>query len=34
MRENGRRYVETTYRWPVIMERYGAFLEEFVRRRT
>jgi len=34
MRENGRRYVETTYRWPVIMERYGVFLEDFVRRRT
>jgi len=34
LRENGRRYVETTYRWPVIMERYGVFLEDFVRRRT
>jgi glycosyltransferase involved in cell wall biosynthesis len=33
MRQNGRRYVDTTYRWPVIMARYGAFLEEFVSRR-
>jgi glycosyltransferase involved in cell wall biosynthesis len=30
MRHNGLRYVEANYRWPVIMERYGAFLEEFV----
>jgi glycosyltransferase involved in cell wall biosynthesis len=34
MRQNGQRYVEANYRWPVIMERYGTFLEEFVRRRT
>jgi glycosyltransferase involved in cell wall biosynthesis len=34
MRRNGRRYVESTYRWPVIMERYGAFLDEFVARGT
>jgi glycosyltransferase involved in cell wall biosynthesis len=27
MRQNGLRYVEERYRWPVIMERYGAFLE-------
>jgi hypothetical protein len=30
MRQNGFRYVEATYRWPVIMDRYGAFLEDFV----
>ena len=30
MRQNGLRYVEANYRWPVIMERYGAFLEAFV----
>jgi glycosyltransferase involved in cell wall biosynthesis len=34
MRQNGFRYVDTTYRWPVIMERYGTFLEEFVARRA
>jgi glycosyltransferase involved in cell wall biosynthesis len=33
MRQNGIRYVEDTYRWPVIMDRYGSFLEEFVARR-
>jgi len=33
MRQNGLRYVEATYRWPVIMERYGAFLQDFVERR-
>jgi glycosyltransferase involved in cell wall biosynthesis len=33
MRQNGFRYVEAEYRWPVIMDRYGAFLEEFVGRR-
>jgi glycosyltransferase involved in cell wall biosynthesis len=33
MRQNGFRYVDATYRWPVIMARYGAFLEEFVDRR-
>jgi glycosyltransferase involved in cell wall biosynthesis len=35
MRQNGLRYVEANYRWPVIMDRYGTFLEEFAgRRRT
>jgi glycosyltransferase involved in cell wall biosynthesis len=29
MRRNGRRYVEANYRWPVILDRYCAFLEEF-----
>ncbi len=33
MRQNGFRYVERTYRWPVVLARYGAFLEEFVGRR-
>jgi glycosyltransferase involved in cell wall biosynthesis len=33
MRQNGFRYVEETYRWPVIMDRYGTFLDEFVARR-
>jgi glycosyltransferase involved in cell wall biosynthesis len=33
MRQNGFRYVESTYRWPVVMARYGAFLEAFVERR-
>ena len=33
MRQNGFRYVDATYRWPVIMDRYGTFLEEFVARR-
>jgi glycosyltransferase involved in cell wall biosynthesis len=32
MRQNGFRYVERTYRWPVVMARYGAFLEEFAAR--
>jgi glycosyltransferase involved in cell wall biosynthesis len=31
MVENGRRYVEANYRWPVILDRYTAFLEEFSR---
>ena len=30
MRRNGARYVEANYRWPVILDRYCAFLEEFV----
>jgi glycosyltransferase involved in cell wall biosynthesis len=34
MRQNGFRYVESTYRWPVVMARYGAFLEDFVERRA
>ncbi|HEY1831235.1 MAG TPA: glycosyltransferase family 4 protein [Acidimicrobiales bacterium] len=29
MVENGQRYVEENYRWPVILDRYTAFLEEF-----
>jgi glycosyltransferase involved in cell wall biosynthesis len=29
VRRNGRRYVEANYRWPVILDRYCAFLEEF-----
>ncbi len=29
MRDNGRRYVEANYRWPVILERYCGFLEAF-----
>jgi glycosyltransferase involved in cell wall biosynthesis len=33
MRHNGFRYVESAYRWPAVMERYGAFLEAFVARR-
>ena len=33
MRQNGQRYVESTYRWPAVMDRYGAFLEAFVARR-
>jgi glycosyltransferase involved in cell wall biosynthesis len=33
MRQNGFRYVESAYRWPVVMERYGAFLEAFLARR-
>jgi glycosyltransferase involved in cell wall biosynthesis len=33
MRQNGFRYVENTYRWPVVMDRYGAFLEALVARR-
>ncbi len=32
MRHNGLRYVEANYRWPVILERYCAFLEEFTGR--
>jgi glycosyltransferase involved in cell wall biosynthesis len=31
MRANGERYVEANYRWPVILERYGAFLEAIAR---
>jgi glycosyltransferase involved in cell wall biosynthesis len=34
MRQNGLRYVQANYRWPVVMERYGMFLEEFVRHRS
>jgi glycosyltransferase involved in cell wall biosynthesis len=33
MRQNGIRYVESTYRWPVVIARYGAFLEAFAERR-
>jgi glycosyltransferase involved in cell wall biosynthesis len=33
MRQNGFHYVERTYRWPAVMERYGAFLEGFAGRR-
>jgi glycosyltransferase involved in cell wall biosynthesis len=32
MRQNGFRYVEANYRWPVVMDRYGAFLDAFVAR--
>jgi glycosyltransferase involved in cell wall biosynthesis len=32
MRQNGFRYVENNYQWPVVMDRYGAFLEAFVAR--
>jgi glycosyltransferase involved in cell wall biosynthesis len=32
MRQNGLRYVEANYRWPVILDRYCAFLEEFAAR--
>jgi glycosyltransferase involved in cell wall biosynthesis len=34
MRQNGFRYVEASYRWPVIIERYGRFLDEFAGRRS
>jgi glycosyltransferase involved in cell wall biosynthesis len=34
MRQNGARYVEANYRWPVILDRYCAFLEEFTGRST
>jgi glycosyltransferase involved in cell wall biosynthesis len=34
MRQNGSRYVADTYRWPVVMDRYGRFLDEFVARRS
>jgi glycosyltransferase involved in cell wall biosynthesis len=30
MARNGRRYVEANYRWPVILDRYCAFLHRFV----
>jgi glycosyltransferase involved in cell wall biosynthesis len=30
MRQLGRRYVEANYRWPVILDRYCTFLDEFV----
>jgi glycosyltransferase involved in cell wall biosynthesis len=30
MRRNGVAYVEANYRWPVIIDRYGTFLSEFV----
>jgi glycosyltransferase involved in cell wall biosynthesis len=33
MRQNGFRYVDSAYRWPVVMDRYGAFLEAFAARR-
>jgi glycosyltransferase involved in cell wall biosynthesis len=33
MRQNGLRYVEANYRWPVVIGRYGAFLEQFAQRR-
>jgi glycosyltransferase involved in cell wall biosynthesis len=33
MRENGFRYVEANYHWPVILNRYCNFLEEFAGRR-
>jgi glycosyltransferase involved in cell wall biosynthesis len=29
MRRNGRRYAETNYTWPVILDRYCSFLERF-----
>ncbi len=29
MQANGRRYVEETYSWPVILDRYCSFLERF-----
>jgi glycosyltransferase involved in cell wall biosynthesis len=29
MRQNGQRYVDANFRWPVILERYCAFVEEF-----
>ena len=29
MRANGRRYVEDTYSWPAILDRYCSFLERF-----
>ena len=29
MRANGRRYVDANFRWPVILDRYHAFLERF-----
>jgi glycosyltransferase involved in cell wall biosynthesis len=32
MCRNGLRYVEANYRWPVILDRYCAFLEEFAGR--
>jgi glycosyltransferase involved in cell wall biosynthesis len=34
MQANGRRYVETTYTWPVILDRYCSFLERFTGRAT
>ncbi|HWE67600.1 MAG TPA: glycosyltransferase family 4 protein [Acidimicrobiales bacterium] len=34
MRANGLRYVEANYRWPVILDRYCAFVEEFAGRRS
>jgi hypothetical protein len=34
MRRNGARYVETNYRWPVILDRYCGFVEEFAGRST
>ncbi|HEY3841773.1 MAG TPA: hypothetical protein VGL48_00870 [Acidimicrobiales bacterium] len=32
MRRNGLRDVEANYRWPVILDRYCSFLDEFVER--
>ncbi len=32
MRRNGLDYVEANYRWPVILDRYCAFLDQFVAR--
>jgi glycosyltransferase involved in cell wall biosynthesis len=29
MRANGARYVEANFRWPGILERYCAFIEDF-----
>jgi glycosyltransferase involved in cell wall biosynthesis len=34
MRQNGLRYVEANYRWPVVIGRYGAFLEQFAKGRS
>ena len=34
MQANGRRYVEATYTWPVILDRYCSFLERFTGRAT
>jgi glycosyltransferase involved in cell wall biosynthesis len=31
MQANGRRYVDANFRWPVILDRYSAFLERFAR---
>jgi glycosyltransferase involved in cell wall biosynthesis len=34
MQRNGRNYVEANYRWPVILDRYCAFLESFAAGQT